>query len=173
VSGGCHACSVDDAGNLEFTCDSASLRGSSHVQQLGLEERFELDVRVTLRPDATCLTADASVNVTVDLPMPFSLLPKPVLNPLSDSVMQTMSSLFLVRIHPCSRFLVFASLTNPQLTRWAPGARAPRSASSWKSSPQTSSDGVSRPKGVERSIAYPCTGGTPSSQSLRSPRFQR
>jgi hypothetical protein len=93
--------SVDDAGVLEFTCDSASLRCSSHVENLGLDERFELDVRVTLRPDATCLTADASVAVTVDLPMPFSLLPKPVLNQLSDGVMQTMSSLFLVRSHAC------------------------------------------------------------------------
>ena len=96
---------MDDAGVLEFTCDSASLRGSSHVKNLGLDERFELDVRVTLRPDATGLTADASIAVTVDLPMPFSLLPKPVLNPLSDGVMQTMSSLFLVRIHPCSWLL--------------------------------------------------------------------
>jgi hypothetical protein len=72
-------------------------RACGVASQLGLDQRFELDVTVTLRPEATGLLAAAAVTVLVDLPMPFCLMPRAVITPLSNQVMQQMSSLFLVR----------------------------------------------------------------------------
>jgi hypothetical protein len=51
-----------------------------------------------MTPEAMSIGSTVDVEVKVDLPLPFSLVPKPIIEPVSSGVLQTMSSLFLVRV---------------------------------------------------------------------------
>lgn len=88
-------CKVLEGDAVEFYSERATLEGSQQVQALGLSERYELSVRVVMAPDSTSIISDVDVTVRVDLPAPFSFVPKVVIEPLSSAVLQTMSSLFL------------------------------------------------------------------------------
>lgn len=89
-----------DGSVLEFFSDSAVLQGSDQVEALGLSDRYSLNVRVHITPEAFGVQSAVDVAVNVDLPPPFSLVPKSMMEPTASGVLQTMSSLFLVRTHP-------------------------------------------------------------------------
>ncbi|KAK3282734.1 hypothetical protein CYMTET_9538 [Cymbomonas tetramitiformis] len=83
---------------VEFLSNSATLTGSHHVESLGLSDRYDLSVRALLREEREAIDATVDVVVNVDLPMPFSLMPKPVVEPVASAVMQSMTSLFLRQV---------------------------------------------------------------------------
>lgn len=69
---------VDKSGAMVLTSDQARLSGSHHVDSLGLNERYACGIEVRFAPAASGgrLEGTAALNVDVDLPLPFSLMPR-------------------------------------------------------------------------------------------------
>ena len=64
---------------IQITTEECVIEGSEQVQQLGLSDRFDVDVVVGFEAGATdSLDASAEMVLHVDIPFPFNLTPKPV-----------------------------------------------------------------------------------------------
>jgi len=68
---------------MELASSQCLLEGSSHVNDLKLNDVFNLDVKVAFSwkesGSQPTIMSEASIDVDVDVPMPFALIPKPVL----------------------------------------------------------------------------------------------
>lgn len=95
------------------------LHGSHHVEQLKLNDRFNLDVLITFtwtEPGAAkpLIYSDAHIEVEVDVPPPFSVMPKMVIKAAGDAsmgaVLAVMMPLFMQKLG--QDYAVWASSAN-------------------------------------------------------------
>lgn len=91
------AITLDETGALILTSNKASLDGSPQVRQLGLNDRYASEVHIRVAPAANGgrLDATAQLDIDVDLPMPFSLMPREVSAKTGSTVISTMMQLLM------------------------------------------------------------------------------
>ena len=68
------------ANGISITSNQCVIEASQQVKQLGLDERYQVNVSVDLvsSQDESTLEARADMELLVDVPFPFSLTPTPV-----------------------------------------------------------------------------------------------
>ncbi|GFH10698.1 uncharacterized protein HaLaN_06057 [Haematococcus lacustris] len=77
------------------------LHGSSHVEQFSLNDRFNLDVNISFQSEQAAnsqtarLTTDGRIGIQIDIPPPFSMMPKPVLEGAGNTALQSTLGLLL------------------------------------------------------------------------------
>mmetsp|Transcript_22842 Transcript_22842/g.58180 ORF Transcript_22842/g.58180 Transcript_22842/m.58180 type:complete len:254 (-) Transcript_22842:475-1236(-) len=112
-----------DANKLVIGAEDCMLTGSHHVEQLGLNDRFNVDVAITFaghHPDPAAqgrIISDGMIEVQVDIPPPFSFMPKPVLETTGNAALAGSLSILLN---------TFAQLLADEYHKWAkaPGRSA-------------------------------------------------
>jgi hypothetical protein len=89
---------------IEFTSttDSCKLDGSSHVKDFKLDERFDLNVLMKFDWKNTrdsnprkLIRAQGDISIEVDIPPPFSFVPKPVLTSTANAALGGVISIIL------------------------------------------------------------------------------
>eukprot|EP00892_Ulva_mutabilis_P000296 jgi/Ulvmu1/10267/UM060_0069.1 len=70
------------------------IRGSHHVENLNCNDRFEMKLKVVLKPDDDLMDAKATFQLDVDVPFPLNVTPKPMIESAGNvAVQRTLSSL--------------------------------------------------------------------------------
>lgn len=97
--------------------DSCILDGSSHVKDFKLDERFDLNVLMiftwTNTPEGgprKKIIAEGDIQISVDIPPPFSFIPKPVLDTTANAAIGTAISVILT---------AFVSKLSEDYQRWS------------------------------------------------------
>jgi Protein of unknown function (DUF1997) len=77
--------------SVEVATEAVTIEGSKQVLSLGLQDRYKVDVGVHLTKCSPAeFNAAAAIDLKVDVPMPFGLMPAPVLEAAGNTVMSGM-----------------------------------------------------------------------------------
>ncbi|KAG1678618.1 hypothetical protein FOA52_012625 [Chlamydomonas sp. UWO 241] len=77
------------------------LEGSHHIQSLKLQELYNLDVRITFKWDDVAkapnpqIFAKGKIEVEVDIPLPFAIMPAPIIKAGGDLAMNTVLNVMM------------------------------------------------------------------------------
>eukprot|EP00892_Ulva_mutabilis_P006082 jgi/Ulvmu1/3846/UM018_0062.1 len=79
--------------SIVVTTKDVSVEASEQIQSMGLNERYDVDATVsvmTVSGRSDEVEAQAFVDLKVDMPFPFSLTPKPIMEGTGSAVMSAM-----------------------------------------------------------------------------------
>lgn len=81
--------------SIVVTTKDVSVEASEQIQRMGLNERYDVDATVsvvTVNGSDNEVEAQAFVDLKVDMPFPFNMTPKPVMEGMGSAVMSAMLS---------------------------------------------------------------------------------
>lgn len=74
-----------------MTSEAVTIEGSKQVKDLGLEDRFDVDVTVNVdEVSARQFSVSTQMELWVDVPFPFSMTPRPIIEATGGAVFQTL-----------------------------------------------------------------------------------